>query len=349
MHGASSSILVCGVIEWWTCDRERALVRRNRIKVDPGHDQACYHCVTRTVNGAFLFDESSKETLRRMIWRVADFCGVEVLTYAILSNHFHVLVRVPRRSPVADEELLRRYAVLHPESPRHPTLRLSVLRAQLAANGEAAEDWRRRQLELMGDVSQFMKLLKQRFSIWFNKANDRFGTLWAERFTSVLVECNEHVLATVAAYVDLNCVRAGLADDPKDYRYCGYAEAVAGSAAARSGLGSIFSSFGWRDVQARYRMRLFAAGSAERSGAARIPASEFAKVVAAKGRLPLPTILLCRLRYLTRGAVLGGRSFVQCQAARLRTTNSVAEGVGGVPLPPVADWGDLMTLTAVRS
>jgi REP element-mobilizing transposase RayT len=51
--------------------------------------------MTRTVNGERLFESREKEILRKMIRQVADFSGVEVLTYCIMSNHFHVLIRVP--------------------------------------------------------------------------------------------------------------------------------------------------------------------------------------------------------------------------------------------------------------
>ncbi len=65
----------------------------------------------------------------------------------------------------------------------------------------------------------------------------------AERFKSVLVEDQPSAVEAVTAYVDLNPVRAGLVKDPKEYRWCGYAEAVAGSELARKGLGiSEFSS-----------------------------------------------------------------------------------------------------------
>jgi hypothetical protein len=74
----------------------------------------------------------------------------------------------------------------------------------------------------MGDVSEFIKTLKQRFTQWFNKRQGRRGTLWEERFKSVLMEGRGHVLATMAAYIDLNAVRAGLVKDPKDFRFCGY-------------------------------------------------------------------------------------------------------------------------------
>jgi REP element-mobilizing transposase RayT len=50
-----------------------------------------------------------REVLRKQLWLVADYCGLQVLTYTILSNHFHVLVRVPEKNVPDDAELLRRY------------------------------------------------------------------------------------------------------------------------------------------------------------------------------------------------------------------------------------------------
>ena len=64
----------------------------------------------------------------------------------------------------------------------------------------------------MGDISIFMKELKQRFTLWFNKSHGRFGTIWAERFKSILVQERGRGFAalTVATYIDLNPLRAGL-------------------------------------------------------------------------------------------------------------------------------------------
>lgn len=203
-------------------------------------------------------------------------------------------------------------------------------------------------MALMGDVSQFMKLLKQRFSIWFNKNRNRFGTLWAERFRSVLIECSEHVLATVAAYIDLNAVRAGLANDPKDYRFCGYAEAVAGVKAAEDGICSIFRDADWKAVHDKYRMRLFVSGSVDRDGVRSITPEELRKVVADGGRLPLVQVLLCRVRYFTYGAVLGGQVFVEERLSAMRRINPGSYERSAIPLPPVTDWGGLTTMIAVR-
>ena len=71
----------------------------------------------------------------------------------------------------------------------------------------------------MSDLSAYMKIVKQRFTQWFNKKHARRGTLWEDRFKSTLVE-DGHAARVVAGYIDLNPVRAALVRDPKDYRWC---------------------------------------------------------------------------------------------------------------------------------
>jgi putative transposase len=100
-----------------------------------------------------MFTDMAKEVLRKQLWLVAEFCGLRVVTYQILSNHFHVLVRVPQKIEIPDAELLRRYRLLHSQPTRHQAARLEVIEAQLAENGPEAEAWRRRMVALMGDVS----------------------------------------------------------------------------------------------------------------------------------------------------------------------------------------------------
>lgn len=68
------------------------------------------------------------------------------------------------------------------------------------------------------DVAVFMREMKVRFSRWYNKRHQRKETLWMDRFRSVLVEGKGDPLLTMAAYIDLNPVWAGIVDDPKDCR-----------------------------------------------------------------------------------------------------------------------------------
>ena len=317
-------------------------MKRARVKVAAEKGDAVYHCITRTVNGERLLDDVAKEVLRQQLWQVADFCGVEILTYTIMSNHFHVLVRVPLRESVADPELLRRYRVLYPKPTRYQHARLEVVIAHLQRGDGEADAWRRRMLAMMNDVSQFMKLLKQRFTLWFNHNHHRYGTLWAERFKSVLIEADDHVLRTVAAYIDLNAVRANIVDDPKDYRFCGYGEAVAGRPQARVGLRSLTHGRSWTQSHSAYRQMLYGVGTAARATGAPLSREVFERVVAEGGRLPLATALRLRWRFFTDGTVLGGKAFVSAYRSSDRPETEP-------PRPPeVTDWGGLVTAHQLR-
>lgn len=280
---------------------------------------AIYHCMSRTVNGAALFGQREKEALRKLIRRVADFSGVELLTYCLMNNHFHVLVRIPEASPVPDEELLRRFGVLYPKPTAYQTASILAMKLALEKNDEEAIKIRERLLARMGDVSAFMKTLKQRFSTWFNKTSDRFGPLWSDRFKSVLVEGKGHVLHSMAAYIDLNPVRAGIVEDPKDYRFCGYAEAVAGQGDALKMLKFITSGLypvSTAEALQGYRQLLFGKGSAAVVGGAAIPRELAAQVLEKEeGRLSTSVILRCKIRYFSEGVVLGSKEFVLSQSA----------------------------------
>ncbi len=211
-------------------------MRMPRIKLpDSG---AVYHCVSRVTGKEFLLDDACKEALVQLLWKMAGFCGVEVITYCMMANHFHVLIRVPSLSVVSgisDAALVARLARLYGDKGVLTTL----ARESIKHRGKIDDDLRARIVSRMGDVSGFMKEFKQRFSRWYNRNHDREGTLWSERFRSVLVEDQPNTVEAVAAYIDLNPVRAGLVEDPKDYRFCGYAAALAGNKLARKGLMSI--------------------------------------------------------------------------------------------------------------
>ncbi|MEZ5329992.1 MAG: hypothetical protein R3F19_33515 [Verrucomicrobiales bacterium] len=76
--------------------------------------------------------------------------------------------------------------------------------------------------------------IKQRCSQWYNRRSERNGPLWEDRFKSVLVQGEPGVLATVAVH-DLNAVRAGIVKDPREWRWCGYAQ-LKGQGIARNGV-----------------------------------------------------------------------------------------------------------------
>jgi REP element-mobilizing transposase RayT len=319
-----------------------------RAKAKDG-GEGVYHCMTRTVNGELLFKGREKEVLRKMLWQVAEFCGVEILTYCVMSNHFHVLLRIPVQPELSDAELLRRYKVLYPKPTKYQTASVKVLAKQFAAGGEDAQELRRQLLARMGNVSEFMKTVKQRFSVWYNRNHERFGTLWADRFKSVLVEGNGNSLQTMAAYIDLNPVRAGLVQDPKDYRFCGYAEAVAGLDEAARGLIHVWSDHGARDVDSALRAhRLLIFGKhASEPGLAEISRERALRVLEDEGQLPMAVMLRCRVRYFSDGAILGSEEFVRGFVAAWQMERGRKHPPKVNPMRG-ADWGDMSVLLSLR-
>ncbi len=124
--------------------------------------------------------------------------------FTVLSNHWHIVLRVNTHEKYTDKDILQRYQEYYGEDICIPENLIPHLRCKLS------------------NLSEFVKDLKQKFTRFYNKLHNRRGTLWGERFKSVLVE-NGETLINVIAYVDLNSVRAGLADRPEEYRWSGLA------------------------------------------------------------------------------------------------------------------------------
>lgn len=317
-------------------------MRGPRLKLDSSKEDAYYHCISRTAGGEWLLGEREKEMLRKQMWELADYCGLEIVTYALMSNHYHILVKVPLRKNLTDAELLTRYRALHSNRKPSQERRLLVVEADMAVGGPLGRSWRERQERLMYDISQYNKLLKQRFTIWYNATHDRFGTLWAARFRSLLVERGSALLK-VAAYIDGNASRAGMVADPKDYRFCGYAEAVAGNRQACNGQEEAVGHEG-REGAERYRSWLVMLLSEGREGKARATPQLIQEVLKAGGKLSFSDVLQCKLRYFSDGLILGSKEYVAQKAG---------EGRGRVacephPLAPVTDWGGLHVLSKMR-
>ncbi len=185
----------------------------------------------------------------------------------------------------------------------------------------------------MHDLSQFMKTLLQRFTRWFNRTHERCGTLWEERYKSVIVESGI-AARTMAAYIDLNPVRAGMVKDPAEYRWSSYGEAVGGGRKgngkkAREGLvracmshcGAGFEAEKWKEVSRIYRRAMGLAlgrkrGRAEVDDRLKNPNLNTEEALAAEENgtvLPdmgMAAMLRHRVRYFTDGAVIGSKAFV---------------------------------------
>ncbi|MGL5018276.1 MAG: transposase, partial [Luteolibacter sp.] len=198
----------------------------------------------------------------------------------------------------------------------------------------------------MHDLSEFMKTLLQRFTRWHNTRTNRRGNLWEETFKSVIVQ-DGLASKTMAAYIDLNPVRAGMASDPAEYRWSSYGEAMGatGSSGAKAKAGlvrAIMAGKGW-DADARhwagrvsreYRMLLLEEGeevTRETIDAKGLRVTHILR----KGMKPqqvkseterlttgcdvaMRQMLRWKVRYFTDGAVIGSRGFVDDYFAQCR-------------------------------
>ena len=294
---------------------------------------AIYHCVSRVVNREFVLHREEKEQFVEYMRAYEQFCQVRVLTFCVMTNHFHLLVEVPaapedRGASWSDEKLLRHLSRLYSEQQMGELCwELGHYRKQKME--QAAEAFRQRYFARMWDLSSFVGVLKQRFTQWFNMKHMRDGCLWSGRFKSVLVE-DGHAARTVAAYIDLNPVRAGMVDDPKDYRWSGYGEAVAGKKWARDGLRLVMYEHlsyvgsekvaakelvSWRKVARGYREVLFMAGEEQEGENGNVKRRGFkqrevARVLEEGGKLSEGALLRCKARYFVDGLVIGSEGFV---------------------------------------
>ena len=314
-------------------------------------DFSLYHCVSRVVDRQFVLGQREKDVFVRMMREYEAFCGVRVLSYCVMSNHFHLLVEVPPKKEgevisLDDGEFLRRIKPLY-SKVYYRGIEQMLERFRADGADAAVEELKAKFTYRMHDLSEFMKGLKQRFTQWYNGSHGRCGTLWEGRFKSVLVE-DGYAARVMAAYIDLNPVRAEMVERPEDYKWCSYGEAMGGAIVAkvtpgrkraREGycilLDGRWKSAGqktqgedsWNDgIAQRYRVMLFADGEEVFSDdinrgvdtQKRQPRlvrkgfkrKEVEQVLARGGNLSFGEALRCRVRYLSDGMTFGSREFV---------------------------------------
>lgn len=223
-------------------------IARQYLK-DSGREQI-FHVMSRVVERRLIFGDEEKRMLQKILRQMEGFSGCEVLTYCMMGNHVHILLRVPRKPELAmisEDEVVMRVGKAY---PREVVEELEESVNKLRGMGQDVEaeamldPYRRR----MYDMSEFMKGFKQRVTQWINRQMDRSGTLWEERFKSYLVEGEIGTIQRVAGYIDLNPVRAGLVEEAEEYEWSGYGETCRGLAPGRGGLCSILRNIGNKGI-----------------------------------------------------------------------------------------------------
>ncbi len=187
-------------------------------------EESVYHCMSRCVRRAFLcgFDRLTQKSFEhrrgwirdRLRFLVQIFC-IEVLAYALLSNHQHLLLRTnPKRAEdLTAEEIAGRWLMLYPtEDSKVPgTSAPSEQAIQALARDERRIAVLRGRL---GSVSWFMKSLSESIARRANVEDECTGRFWEGRFKCQRI-CDEAALLTCSLYIDLNPIRAKVAQTPE--------------------------------------------------------------------------------------------------------------------------------------
>jgi len=196
------------------------MARIARTEIFDPRDVAVVHVMNRVVRRCFLMGDdpvSGKNFDHRKIWienelkRLAASMGIDLLCFACLSNHFHLVLR-SRPDVVttwSDEEVARRWCVLCPLRKCHEGSANEPTPSEIAMIVNCPERLEEIRLRL-SDISWWMRFICQKIAIRANHEDAEVGKFWQSRYRAVRLLDEESVLAC-AAYVDLNPIRAALA------------------------------------------------------------------------------------------------------------------------------------------
>ena len=200
-------------------------------------DTPYYHCISRCVRRAFLCGEdqySGKSFAHRRQWMIdrirqlSDIFAINVCAYAIMSNHYHLVLHADEAEIAAcsDEDICERWYQLYSGSPIVSRWLKGELtsEAEVDAALEVIAKWRHR----LVDISWFMRSLNEFIARKANKEDNCTGRFWEGRFKSQAL-LDEQALLTCMAYVDLNPVRAEIAECVEKSEYTSIFERVHGT------------------------------------------------------------------------------------------------------------------------
>lgn len=182
-----------------------------------------YHCVSRCVRRAFLCGDDTQSGnsfehrrgwIRDRLFQLADVFAIDVAAYAVMSNHYHLVVAVSKAEADAwtgDEVIARWHRLFAGNLLSH---RYAAGEPLLVVERRALDAlialWRQR----LTEISWFMRCLNEDIARKANSEDGCTGRFWEGRFKSQAL-LDEKALAACLAYVDLNPIRAAMADTPE--------------------------------------------------------------------------------------------------------------------------------------
>ncbi len=208
-----------------------------RREIVPSGEVGVYHCVARCVRRAFLCGvdfysgqdyEHRRDWIRERLEHLASIFAIDICVYTVMSNHLHLVLRTrPDLVPEwSTEEVALRWMRLHP--PRDPGTGQRTEPSpgdinRIASNPERIEQVR----EQLASLSWFMRCLCEPIVRCANKEDECTGRFWEGRFHSQRL-IDEGAILAGSIYVDLNPIRAGMADTPEEAIYTSAFDRICG-------------------------------------------------------------------------------------------------------------------------
>ena len=271
-----------------------------------GEEKAAYHIMSRTALDGFPFGDVEKDELVKIIKKLSKLFFVEVFGFCIMGNHFHLLIQMFPEHYYKDEDIRKRCKAHYGED--------------FEVSDEHIVDYRGK----LSSLANYMKEIKQAFSWYYNQRHNRRGTLWGERFKSVIVE-NGETLINCLAYIDLNPLRAGIVDRPEEYRWNSLGYHIQTS----NQDNFLSTDFGLKEFNVksenerirRYRRYVYEAGAINQPGKGRVKVIKDKVLEKERKRdfeLSRNDRFRYRTRYFTDSGIIGSKEFVSMNYQRFK-------------------------------
>jgi REP element-mobilizing transposase RayT len=262
--------------------------------------------MSRTALDGFPLGKVEKDFMLDLIRRYSKLYFVEILGFCLMGNHFHLLVRMFPEYEFTDEDIKERYKAFY------------------GGDRTFADGWIQSLREKLANLSELVREIKVGFTRYYNKRHQRRGYFWGDRFKSVIVE-NGETLINCLAYIDLNPLRAGLADRPEEYRWnsIGYHFQTGNNDNFLStdfGLNE-FNVKSENDRIQKYRRYVYEAGALNDAGKgqARVIANDIVEDERKKNyKISRADRFRYRTRYFTDSGIIGTKEFVSSNYQRFK-------------------------------
>ena len=271
-----------------------------------GEEKTAYHIMSRTALGGFPFGDVEKDELVKIIKKFSKLFFVEVFGFCIMGNHFHLLIQMFPEHYYKCEDIRKRCKAHYGED--------------FEVSDEQIADYRGK----LSSLANYMKEIKQAFSWYYNKRHNRRGTLWGERFKSVMVE-NGETLVNCLAYIDLNPLRAGIVSRPEEYRW----NSLSYHVQTNDQENFLSADFGLKEFNVksqkerirRYRRYVYEAGSVNQpeKGKVKVIKSKFLEKERKRGfEISRTDRFRYRTRYFSDSGIIGSKEFVSIHYQRFK-------------------------------